>query len=82
MTDDGLACLVCAYKSAFGRNIIINNRILKGIALILFGILLCIGGGEINKTILHSVGDFPFTLLGLIIGIVGLVMAFRKDTDK
>ena len=55
-----------------------NNRILKGIALILFGILLCIGGGEINKTILHSVGDFPFTLLGLIIGIVGLVMAFRS----
>lgn len=37
-----------------------DNRILKGIALILFGILLCISDGEINRTVLHSVSDLPF----------------------
>lgn len=62
-----------------------NNKILKGIALILFGILLCIGGVEINSTILHSLNDFPFSLVGVISGIVGLVMVFQKaqnDVDK
>ena len=37
-----------------------NNNALKGIALILFGILLCVGGTEINSTLLHSFSDFPF----------------------
>lgn len=59
-----------------------NNKIMKGIALILFGILLCIGGTEINSTILYSFSDFPFSLIAVIIGIVGLVMIFRKDKDK
>lgn len=62
-----------------------NNKILKGIALILFGILLCIGGVEINSTILHSLSDFPFSLVGVISGIVGLVIVFQKaqnDVDK
>lgn len=59
-----------------------NNKELKGIALILFGILLCIGGAEINRTLLSSLSDFPFSLLGVIIGAVGLVMIFIKDTDK
>lgn len=56
-----------------------DNKILKGIALILFGILLCIGGVEINSTILHSFGDFPFSLLGVTVGVIGLVMVFRKE---
>lgn len=62
-----------------------NNRILKGIALILFGILLCTGSTEINSTILYRFSDFPFALVGVIIGIAGLVMVFQKnqsDTDK
>ena len=58
-----------------------DNKILKGIALILFGILLCIGGVEINRTILHSFSDFPFSLFGIITGTIGLVMIFRKG-DK
>lgn len=62
-----------------------NNNTLKGIALILFGILLCLGGTEINSTILRSLDRFPFSLMGVIIGIVGLIMAFVKkpnDTGK
>ena len=56
-----------------------NNNILRGLALILFGILLCMGSTEINRTVLHSVSDFPFALLGVISGILGLVMALQKD---
>lgn len=58
-----------------------NNKIAKGIALILFGILLCIGGADINKTILSSWYDFPFSLFGVISGIAGLIMIFAKNKD-
>ena len=58
-----------------------NNNALKGIALILFGILLCVGGTEINSTLLHSFSDFPFSLIGPIIGIIGLVMVFSKNVE-
>ena len=61
---------------------IMDNKTLKGIALILFGILFCTGGAEINSTLLHSFEDFPFSLLGVIIGAVGLAMIFIKDVDK
>ena len=53
-----------------------DNKILKGIALIMFGILLCIGGIEINSNI--SINDLPFSLFGIITGTIGLVMVFRK----
>lgn len=56
-----------------------DNKILKGIALILFGILLCVGGEEINYTILSSLSDVPFSLIGVLVGIMGLTMVFRKD---
>lgn len=57
-----------------------NSKILKGIALILFGILLCLGG-EINQTILHSFGDFPFSILGVILGITGLFLVFSQKSE-
>ena len=59
-----------------------NNKIAKGIALILFGILLCIAGADINKTLLSSWYDFPFSLFGIISGIVGLVIIFAKNKSK
>lgn len=59
-----------------------NNKIAKGIALILFGILLCIAGADINKTLLSSFSDFPFSLAGIISGIAGLVMIFAKNKDE
>lgn len=59
-----------------------NNKIAKGIALILFGILLCIGGADINKTLLSSWCDFPFSLFGVISGIAGLVMIFAKNKGE
>ena len=59
-----------------------NNKILKGISLIFFGILLSISGAEINSTILYSFSDFPFSLIGLIIGTFGIVMIFRKNNEE
>lgn len=58
-----------------------NNKIAKGIALILFGILLCVAGADINKTLLSSFYDFQFSLVGIISGIAGLVMIFAKNKD-
>ena len=55
-----------------------NNKIAKGIALILFGILLCVAGADINKTLLSSFSDFPFSFVS---GIAGLVMIFAKNKD-
>ena len=65
-----------------GGDGIMENKNVKGIALILFGILLCIGGVEINRTILHSFSDFPFSMFGVMAGVAGLVIVFMKNTDK
>ena len=58
-----------------------NNKIAKGIALILFGILLCVAGADINNTLLTGSYDFPFSLVGIISGIAGLGMIFAKNKD-
>lgn len=55
-----------------------NDSRLKGIAVILFGMLLSASGAEMNRTVLASLSDFPFALIGIIAGIVGLVMVFKK----
>ena len=46
-----------------------NQKALKGIALILFVMLLCLGSGELNHTILRSFSDFPFAVLGVFVGV-------------
>ena len=60
------------------------QRQLRGIALILFGILFVqSAGGIIN--ILYSLGigvGFPVVLIGLIIGIVGLLTVFVQSRDS
>lgn len=56
-----------------------NEKTCKGIALLLFAILLSTAGPELNKTLLYSV-DLPFSLVGLIVGCFGLAMVF--DTPK
>ena len=58
-----------------------NSKGSKGIALILFGILLCAGSEEINATILFSFGDFPFSAIGVIVGAVGLYMVFSDKAE-
>ena len=55
---------------------------LKGIALILFGILLCCAEEGLNSIILHSFSDVPFSLLGSLIGCVGIFFVFRSTRDK
>ena len=59
-----------------------TNKELKGIALILFGILLCTGGEEINQTLFYSFSDFPFSLSGIIIGAIGLAIIFAKHNNR
>ena len=58
-----------------------NDRRLKGISVILFGILLSASGAEINRTVLASSSDFPFALIGIIVGIVGLIMVFKSNIE-
>lgn len=55
---------------------------IKGMALILFGILLCCAEEGINSFILYSFSGFPFSLVGLFIGCVGLFLVFRGPQDK
>lgn len=47
---------------------------MQGIALILFGILLCLAEEEINREL--------FALIGAITGIAGLVMVFYEKKDE
>ena len=58
-----------------------NDNRLKGIAVILFGILLSASGEEMNRTVLVSFNDFPFALIGIIVGIVGLIMVFKNNKE-
>ena len=55
-----------------------NDSRLKGIAVILFGILLSASSAEMNRTVLASWSDFPFTLIGIIVGIVSFVFLLEK----
>ena len=64
-----------------GENSIMDKKILQGIALILFGILLCVCSGEINGTILHGFSYFPFAAVGVVSGAIGLIMVFHKNKD-
>lgn len=59
-----------------------NNKILKGIALILFGILLCLGSGELNNVVFIGFSYIPFSLIGVISGVVGLVLIFVKSKEE
>ena len=65
----------------FRRVVRMSSKVSKGIALILFGILLCAGSEEINATILFSFGDFPFSAIGVIVGAVGLYMVFSDMAE-
>ena len=65
----------------FRRVVRMSSKVSKGIALILFGILLCAGSEEINATILFSFGDFPFSAIGVIVGAEGLYMVFSDKAE-
>ncbi|MCI8525654.1 MAG: hypothetical protein HFF17_06960 [Oscillospiraceae bacterium] len=54
----------------------------QGIALILFGLLLCAASPEINGMLLSSLSDLPFSLFGLLAGIAGLVLVFRRTPKE
>ena len=65
----------------FRRVVRMSGKVSKGIALLLFGILLCAGSGEINTTILYNFGDFPFAAIGVIVGAEGLYMVFSDKAE-
>ena len=58
-----------------------NSKVSKGIALLLFGILLCAGSEGINTMILSGFSDFPFSAIGVIVGAVGLYMVFSDKAE-
>ena len=58
-----------------------SSKISKGIALLLFGILLCAGSEGINTMILSGFGDFPFAAIGVLVGAVGLYMVFSDKAE-
>lgn len=51
---------------------------IKGIALLLFGILLSCAQDGLNDTIFTSMSDIPFAFVGLCVGIAGLCLVFGK----
>ncbi len=55
---------------------------LKGIALILFGTLLCCAESGINRTVLSNFADVPFSFFGLLIGAAGLYFVFFKSEGR
>ena len=55
---------------------------IKGIALLLFGILLSCAQDGLNDTIFASMSDIPFAFVGLCVGIAGLCLVFGKSKDK
>ena len=59
----------------------VTDTRLKGIAVILFGILLSASSAEMNRTVLASFSDFPFAFIGIIVGIVELVMVFKSNKE-
>ena len=58
-----------------------SSKVSKGIALLLFGILLCAGSEEINTMILSTFSDFPYSAIGVIVGAVGLYMVFSDKEE-
>lgn len=55
---------------------------IKGIALLLFGILLSCAQDGLNDTIFASMSDIPFAFVGLFVGIAGLYLVFGKSKNK
>ena len=59
-----------------------DKKLLRGIALILFGILLCLAEEELNRELMRDLSYLPFALIGAIVGIAGLVMVFHEKKDE
>ncbi len=55
------------------------EKVYKGFALLLFGILLCAAEDSLNHLWLRAFADFPFSLLGILSGGLGLYLIFQKS---
>lgn len=56
-----------------------KDRTVKGFALILFGILLCVGAPGLTE-LLMGLGELA-SYIGILCGIVGLVKIFGKAPE-
>ena len=54
---------------------------IKGIALLLFGILLSCAQDGLNDTIFASMSDIPFAFVGLCVGIAGQITAILSPAS-
>ncbi len=71
------------YKHGFEfKGVLMMKRQLQGISLILFGILLGIAEGNLNYYIVRHINAIPFGIIGLIIGIIGLAVVFKKEKSS
>ena len=52
---------------------------IKGIALLLFGILLSCAQDGLNDTIFASMSDIPFAFVGLCVGIAGSALCLANQ---
>lgn len=55
---------------------------LQGIALILFGTLLCCAEEGLNSSVFYSFSDIPFSSFGVLVGCAGLYFVFGKTQDE
>ena len=55
---------------------------MMGIAFLLFVILLCCGEVGLNQIFRLSFSDFPFSLVGLLIGCIGLFFAVKGAQER
>ena len=55
---------------------------MTGIAFLLFGILLCCAEEGLNHIIRRSFSDFPFSLVGLLMGCIGLFFAVKGAQER
>ena len=59
------------------------RRQVQGIALILFGWMLCtMEKTHVDPAFLKGLERFPFPLLGICVAAAGLVLVFRKENDN
>ena len=45
----------------------------------LFGVICAIAEGDLNSYLVHHFEAFPFAAVGLVIGLVGLILAFQRE---
>lgn len=54
------------------------EKVYKGLALLLFGLLLCTGADSLVRFWPRALSEIPFSFLGILLGCFGLFLVFQK----